>query len=210
MMDNYGYTAPMAAVDTKNYNIARNYSAAYSGTVSASSNGSTYNYTFTHHGGGSTSSNKKGWTDSVIRTKLLPAFLNAMPSEWTSVMAYCTKYTYHPESSAVTSVSDKLFIPSEYEIIGSYAETAGKAHSEEYAYQAKYSLNSAFMGASRKGVNYIEVNDSTTYAWALRSPCADNTTQYCAVPEGYYGNVSDITGRSARVSLGVAPCFVIA
>lgn len=210
MMDNYANTAPMAAVDTKNYSKARQYSAAYTGTVDINANASDYNYIFTHHRGGTTASNKKGWTDSVIRTKLLPAFLNAMPSEWTSVMAYCPKYTYHPESSAVTSVSDKLFIPSEYEIIGSYAATAGKAHSEEYAYQAQYSLHSALFGASRKSVNYFEGNYDTTYAWALRSPCAANTTQYCAVPEGYLGSANDITGRGARVSLGVAPCFVIA
>lgn len=209
MMDNYAYTTPMAVIDTARYNTAVIYSSQSSATPNASG---IHQYTITHHRGGTTASNKKGWTGSVIRTKLLPTFLNAMPSEWTSVMAYCPKYTYHPESSAVTSVSDKLFILSEYEIYGDYALTAGIANSAEYAYQATYNrMYVAFFGASRKGVNYLEVDDRTTYAWALRSPCANNTTQYCAVPEDYsnpYGGA--ITGRSARVSLGVAPCFVIA
>jgi len=147
-------------------------------------------------------SNSGGWNNSRMRTVVCQAFLSAMPSDWQSVIASCTKYSDNTgggsdTASYVTSTSDKIWLLSEFEVQGTrtYANSAEKNYQAQYAYYAN--------GNSK--IKYQHSNTSTSCAWWVRSPNAGNAREFCAVRYngGAYFNL-------AYHSYGFAPGFKVA
>ena len=71
--------------------------------------------------------NSGGWLESNLRKNICTDILNALPEEWRSVIAPCTKFTDNTgggnDSNSVTSTADEIFLLSEFEVFGkkSYA-----------------------------------------------------------------------------------------
>lgn len=146
--------------------------------------------------------NTGGWSNSYMRKTICGQFLSALPTDLQSVISACTKYTDNTgggsdTASYVTSTSDKIFLPSEYEIQGarSYANSAEKNYQKQYDYYKN--------GNSK--VMYNHNSTSSAVLWWLRSPYSSNSTLFCIVStdgSAYYS--------SASTSNGFAPCFTIA
>ena len=201
------WAQPMAFIDNGNYDNA----ARYTSMPATFPDAGTYRYTTTHHKGGTAGHNNVGWTDSIIRTRFLPAFINALPSDWRNVLTYCTKYTYHPDSNAVTAVTDRAFILSTYEIFGS---SLNEAYDSENAYQSMYTglnggavIGLAGVKAGAKAAYETDATQPKSRSWALRSPYVGNDTQFCAISDAI---PTTTNARSSRISLGIVPCFVVA
>ena len=151
------------------------------------------------HKRSNTASNANGWSGSYIKSTMLPRILANIDSSWTNVMAYATKYTDNvgnksTAASSVTATSDKLFIPSYYEVQGdvlnSNPEEANKQQQYDYFKLQK--------------IRFKHNATSTTCVWWTRSAAARNSTNYKSISTsgGDYGN-------RANYSVGVVPCFVI-
>lgn len=150
----------------------------------------------------SSDTNTGGWSSSYMRNTICSQFLAAMPKEWQNIISECTKYTDNTgggkdTSSYVTATTEKIFLPSEFEIFG----TKAWANSAEQNYQKQYDYykngNSKIMQKS---------GDPNTAAWWwLRSPHSGYSAYFCGV-------AIDGSASSTRASLsrGFAPCFTIA
>lgn len=146
--------------------------------------------------------NTGGWSNSYMRKTICGQFLSALPTDLQSVISACTKYTDNTgggsdTASYVTSTSDKIFLPSEYEIQGarSYANSAEKNYQKQYDYYKN--------GNSK--VMYNHNSTSSAVWWWLRSPYSSLSTPFCFVSaDGSAG------GANASFSYGFAPCFTIA
>lgn len=146
--------------------------------------------------------NSGGWANSRMRQTICPAFLNALPSAWQSVIAACTKYSDNTgggsnAASYVTSTSDKIWLLSEYEVHGarSYANSAEQNYQQQYAYYAN--------GNSK--VKYQHSATTTACGWWLRSVHAGNASSFCYVLTSGAAN-----GNRAYGSYGFAPGFKVA
>lgn len=146
--------------------------------------------------------NSGGWANSRMRQTICPAFLNALPSAWQSVIAACTKYSDNTgggsnAASYVTSTSDKIWLLSEYEVHGarSYANSAEQNYQKQYDYYKN--------GNSK--VKYQHSATTTACYWWLRSVDASGTYIFCVV------NTSGVaTVNGAYGSDGFAPGFKVA
>lgn len=150
----------------------------------------------------SSNTNSGGWSSSYMRQTICSQFLAALPSDLQAVISACTKYTDNTgggsdTASYVTATSDKIFLPSEYEIQGarSYANSAEKNYQKQYDYYKN--------GNSK--VMYNHNSTSSAVWWWLRSPYSSDSTSFCRV----YTDGSAYT-TLASLSLGFAPCFTIA
>lgn len=146
--------------------------------------------------------NSGGWSSSYMRQTICNQFLSAMPSDLQSVISACTKYTDNKgggsdTASYVTSTSDKIFLPSEFEIQGTrtYANSAEKNYQKQYDYYKN--------GNSK--IMYKHSEMSTAAWWWLRSPYSSSSTSFCFVNTDGSAN-----GTDAVNSRGFAPCFTIA
>lgn len=149
-----------------------------------------------------TNTNSGGWSSSYMRSTICPAFKNAMPSAWQSVIASCTKYSDNTgggsdTASYVTSTTDQIFLLSEYEVQG----TRSYANSKEKDYQAQYSY---FANGNSKVFNKHNAT-TTACGWWLRSVYASNSTNFCFVSTGGSANIA-----YANYSYGFAPGFKVA
>lgn len=146
--------------------------------------------------------NSNGWSGSYMRSTIIPAFINAMPSDLQSALKEITKYTdnanatSHNSSSYVTATQDKVFLLSEYEIfgVGSLANQYEQDSQKQYDY---------YKNANAK-IMYNDTSTSSAVHWWERSPRSNNSTGFCRVGDG--GGAS---AGNAYVSLGFAPAFVV-
>ena len=147
-------------------------------------------------------SNRNCWRDSHIINTIIPAFINAMPSDLQNALKTITKYTdnanatSHDTSSYVTATQDKVFLLAEFEIFG----TRSYANSYEQNSQAQYDYYKN--GGSK--VMYKDTSTSTAVIWWERSPCYANGTSFSLV----YSNGGAGTD-TANYSVGFAPAFVV-
>lgn len=146
--------------------------------------------------------NSGGWSSSLMRSTICPAFKNVMPSAWQSVIAPCPKYTDNTgggsnTASYVTSTTDYIFLLSEYEVYGARSY----ANSKEKDYQAQYTY---FTNGNSKVFNKHS-STSITCRWWLRSVDVSNRYEFCDITENG-NNASDYS----NYSLGFAPAFKVA
>lgn len=146
--------------------------------------------------------NAGGWASSYMRQTICPAFLSTMPSAWQNVIKSCTKYSDNTgggddTASYVTATSDKIWLLSGYEVMGS-ADIDSNSAERNYQAQYQYYLN----GASTFKYKHSDTG-STCYHWT-RSVC--NTSAIAFVFVGS-GNYTDYCG--GYYSQGFAPGFMV-
>jgi hypothetical protein len=148
--------------------------------------------------------NTSGWESSKMRTTTCPLFLQALPSEWQNIIAETTKYTNNTgggnaTESSITTTNDKIFLLSEYEVLGAGNNSSSLEYSNGKQVQYDYYKN----GNSR--IKYKSTSTSTASGWFLRSPSNTNSASFCTIStSGSYG----VNG--AYYSYGFAPAFKVA
>ena len=135
-------------------------------------------------------SNSEGWTNCQMRTTTLPAILATMPSEVQSGIKEVKKLTSAGNQSAtIKTTSDKLFLLSEIEVIGTTKYSAS-GEGSQYEYYAAGNSKRKGLGSSQR------------YVWWERSPFINGKYHFCGIDDDnnylYYG---------ANVSYGVAFAF---
>lgn len=147
--------------------------------------------------------NKGGWASSYMRNTIIPQLLQCIPSAWRDNITSSTIYTDNTgnesaAASAVTSTSDKLYLPSEYELYGACRFANPSENTKQT--QIKYFTN----GSDSFQVNMVGITTIYTLWYFLRSPVFDNTKSYCLA----YQRAFPTSGDAAK-ALGVRPLFRI-
>ena len=141
-----------------------------------------------------------GWVYSFMRAVVLPNFFNCLSSDWQNVIGYTTKYTDNfgnksNTNAHVTTTSDRLFLVSEYELMGvrKYANTYEQNYQQQYSFFAN-SSNRSF---------YQHGNTSKTASAMTRSPYYNSSANFCV--KGANG----METRAANVTCSFFPCFTL-
>ena len=145
--------------------------------------------------------NSGGWESSYMRNTIIPAFINAMPSDLQNALKPITKYTNNigqsSASSAVTATQDKVFLLAEYEIFGQITRSNSYEKNNQDQYEYYYS-------SGNPKIRYNDTLTSVPIYWWERSPRCDRSTSFCRVNDlGGPGN------GSPSYSYGFAPAFVV-
>ena len=144
--------------------------------------------------------NSGGWNGSFMRNTIIPAFINAMPSDLQAVLKAVNKYTDNgagvsPTSSEdVTATSDKVFLLSEYEIFGvrKYASIYEQNSQAQYDYYI----------SGNSPQKYQDTSTTNGAHWRVRSKGSNN--RFALV----YRDGTDYLGYAIQ-SYGFAPGFVV-
>ena len=149
-------------------------------------------------------SNTGGWESSKMRTTICPLFLQALPSEWQNIIVETTKYTSNTggtaTESSITTTNDKIFLLSEYEVLGTRNYSSSLEYSNGKQAQYDYYKN----GNSK--MKYKSTSTSTGCLWFLRSPYDTSSSYFCVINTD--GSSSYYSG--AYYSRGFAPAFKVA
>lgn len=157
-------------------------------------------------------SNSGGWASSHMRKTILgsngtptsPAantLLAALPADLRAVMKSVTKYTNNKggngdTASKVTSSTECLFLPAEFEMFGvrTYANSAEQSYQKQYAYY----------GAGNSSVHYQHIATGTAIRAHLRSPAYSSDANFCRTETS-----GSVVNSGAYYIWGIAPCFVV-
>ena len=146
--------------------------------------------------------NTGGWRDSYMRKTICSQFKNAMPSDLQGALRSRTIYTDNTgggsgnNSSYVTTTSDYVYIPSEFEVQGS--RSSANSYEQNHQQQLAYYKN----GASK--IRYKSEDTSTAAWWWVRSPHYNLAGYFCAVNTGGSPGIG-----GARSAIGFAPLITI-
>ena len=201
------------------YILGFNHNSAVEGTntihfqlgFTASSGGVNICFTDANYGNTATSgyimnasaTNAGGWAASYMRNTVCPSLLAAMSSEWQAVVTPCTKFTDNVggnplAESSVTATADKVFLLSQYEIMGAvsqYINPAEPVAQRQYDYYAN--------GNSK--IKYKSNATSTTATWWTRSARNGGTNGFRQITED--GSSNSANGDKSN---GFAPAFMVA
>lgn len=141
--------------------------------------------------------NSRGWYYSTGSTEFAVNMEN-LPSEIKKVAKYTLIYSgVGGSSTQIDGGYSKFFIPCEYEIFGQKINSIGMNEgSPQYQYYANLTAEDR--------IKYRLNESESPLSWYLRSPAANNNTNFCIV--GSDGEASTI---SATTSLYLTPCFAI-
>ena len=149
----------------------------------------------------SSSTNSGGWASSYMRQTICSQFKNAMPSDLQAVLRLRTIYTDNTgggtnNSSNVTTTSDYVYLPSEFEVQGSrkYANSYEQNHQQQLAYYKN--------GASK--IRYKSNNTSNVAVWWARSPWCHGSDFFCYVSTDGSPSIGN-----AYYAYGFAPLITI-
>ena len=132
------------------------------------------------------------YSSAVIRTRCT-AFLNALPAELQNVITACKKYSLTGSSNA--AVTDKIWIPSAFEIAGKTPNVDYSAYCQQYEYFAN--------GNSK--VCYKHNSTNTTAIYWTRDYDGNNSTG-----NPVYINTSGAPSHTVYTyNYGFLPCFTI-
>lgn len=147
------------------------------------------------HAMNTTNTNAGGWNDCNMRTYLNNTIYLTLPSDLRAVIVEKTHMrTAGNQSTSLVSASDKLWLPTEWEMFGS-ATYGG----ESATYNKHYSI---FPDASSR-IKKI-VGSTSAYYWWESSPQVNGNTYFSNVGTGGGGGAS-----LASSSIGVALCLRI-
>lgn len=122
-----------------------------------------------------------GWSNSSMRQTHLPSILTKMPSEVQTAIKEVNKKTLAANlSSTISTTSDKLFLLSEIEVLGSIANSKS-GEGTQYAYY-------------KNGGSKIKNFSGSASYWTNRSPNASVNNQFCAIGTGGSGATVMSTG----------------
>ena len=141
----------------------------------------------------SSNTNSGGWKSAALRTTLNGTIYNTFPSDLKAVMKTTRKKRYNGGGSVATlnTVDDKLWLPSEIELFGTYSYTGGSAEGTLYPI---YTDNDS---------RIKKVNGSANRYWT--SSALGSYADYFV----YVGNIGDVSRRDAYNSYGVSAGFCI-
>ena len=146
--------------------------------------------------------NTGGWESSKMRTTTCPLFLQALPSEWQNIIVETTKYTNNTggtaTESSITTTNDKIFLLSEYEVLGVGNRSSSLEYSNGKQVQYDYYKNGNIT------IKYRSTAISTTCIWFLRSPSTDSTN-FCII-----NTIGSSSYGAAYNIYGFAPAFKVA
>lgn len=147
------------------------------------------------HSMNTTDTNVGGWNDCNMRTYLNNTIYPTLPSDLRAVIVEKTHMrTAGNESYSFVSASDKLWLPTSWEIF----ETATFS-GESATYNKHYSIFSDTSSIIKKRVGFTSAN-----VWWTSSPNVTTSTYFCSVSDS--GSVDRY--QTSR-SFGVALCFRI-
>jgi hypothetical protein len=150
---------------------------------------------------GDDDTNVGGWNGCYMRSTIMPAIKDALPTDLQNVLKTVTKYTDNigggsNSSSNVTATTETICLEAEFEVHGtrSYANSYEQNKQQQYDYYKN--------GNSK--VRYKYNNTNSAVWWWNRSPWSANSGGFCYV----------FTGGSAGANFShrcgaVAPCFYV-
>ena len=150
---------------------------------------------------GDSNTNVGGWNGCHMRSTIMPAIKDVLPTDLQNVLKTVTKYTDNTgggtnNSSNVTTTTETICLEAEFEVQGkrSYANSYEQNKQQQYDYYKN--------GNSKIRYEYNGTN-SVVYWWN-RSPCSDFSFNFCGVTTG--GSAGTDASRYCRA---VAPCFYV-
>ena len=151
---------------------------------------------------GNNDTNVGGWEGCYMRSTIMPAIKDALPTDLQNVLKTVTKYTDNTgggngsDSSYVTSTTETICLEAEFEVQGviTYASSYEQNKQKQYDYYKN--------GNSK--IRYKYNNTNSAVYWWNRSPCSDYSSNFCAVGTGGSANLNGSRGCRA-----VAPCFYV-
>ena len=150
---------------------------------------------------GDSNTNSGGWEGCYMRSTIMPAIKDALPTDLQNVLKTVTKYTDNTgggsnSSSNVAATTETICLEAEFEIHGTreYANSYEQNKQQQYDYYKN--------GNSKVRYKYNDTN-SAVYWWN-RSPYSGNSSAFCRV----YDDGSAYT-NSSRYCRAVAPCFYV-
>lgn len=142
------------------------------------------------------STNAGGWNNCEMRTYLNSTIYNSLPSDLKNIIIEKTHLrTQGNQSSTMVSASDKLWLPSYYEVLrgdGSISESAFD--------NIRYSIFTSSDNRIKK-----KVNGSTSEDWWISSPYQSNSTAFYEVSSnsfGAFGGTHNLLGVVIGLRIG--------
>ena len=150
---------------------------------------------------GDSNTNVGGWNGCYMRSTIMSAIKNVLPTELQNVLKTVTKFTDNTgggsdSSSNVTSTTETICLEAEFEVHG----TRTYANSYEQNKQKQYDY---YKNGNSK-IRYKYNNTNSAVYWWNRSPRSDYSTDFCLVSPG--GSASGSLSGSCDA---VAPCFYV-
>ena len=150
---------------------------------------------------GNSDTNVGGWEGCYMRSTIMSAIKNALPTDLQNVLKTVTKYTDNTgggsnSSSNVAATTETICLEAEFEIHGTreYANSYEQSKQQQYDYYKN--------GNSKVRYKYNDTNNAVW--WWNRSPYSDASSYFCYVrTDGSAG------GYSSRTCRAVAPCFYV-
>ena len=142
-----------------------------------------------------------GWNGCYMRSTIMSAIKNALPTDLQNVLKTVTKYTDNTgggtnNSSNVTATTEIICLEAEFEVQG--ARTFANSYEQNKQKQYDYYKN----GNSK--IRYKYNNVGNTAYWWNRSPSSDYPDSFCGVSTDGTANA-----YYSRTCPAVAPCFYV-
>lgn len=150
---------------------------------------------------GDDNTNVGGWNGCYMRSTIMSAIKDALPTDLQNVLKTVTKFTDNTgggtkNSSNVTATTETICLEAEFEVHGTrmYANSYEQNSQKQYDYYKN--------GNSKVRYKYNGTN-SVVYWWN-RSPYSDDSYYFCSVNTGGSAGIND-----SRHCVAVAPCFYV-
>ena len=150
---------------------------------------------------GDSNTNSGGWEGCYMRSTIMSAIKDALPTDLQNVLKTVTKYTDNTgggsnSSSNVAATTETICLEAEFEIHGTreYANSYEQNKQQQYDYYKN--------GNSKVRYKYNDTNNAVW--WWNRSPCSDYSDAFCAVT-----TVGSANFTYSRIRGAVAPCFYV-
>ena len=150
---------------------------------------------------GNSDTNSGGWEGCYMRSTIMPAIKDVLPTDLQNVLKTVTKYTDNTggggdSSSNVTATTETICLEAEFEVHGirEYANSAEQNKQKQYDYYKN--------GNSKVRYKYNSTSD--TVWWWNRSPYSGGSYLFCRVPADGSANFN-----FSRFCGAVAPCFYV-
>ena len=150
---------------------------------------------------GNSDTNSGGWNGCYMRSTIMSAIKDALPTDLRNVLKTVTKYTDNTgggsnSSSNVTATTETICLEAEFEVRGTrkYANSYEQNSQKQYDYYKN--------GNSKVRYKYNDTNSAVW--WWSRSPYSGDSNLFCIVNTGGSAGVS-----FSRRCYAVAPCFYV-
>ena len=150
---------------------------------------------------GNSNTNSGGWNGCYMRSTIMSAIKDALPTDLQNVLKTVVKYTDNigggtNNSSNVTATTETICLEAEFEVRG----TREYANSYEQNKQKQYDY---YKNGNSK-VRYKYNNTNSAVWWWNRSPYSDASYSFCIV-----GTDGSAYVAGSRYCRAVAPCFYV-